>query len=256
MKRVFRARQITLAELKATKLRNNQAVIECANGYTFQFTTDSREAMQDLIGELAVNAETAEWRLLDNTSVTVNAEKLQAFYDECRSRKARRSVMIDAEYVAFKADLPSITVLLKWEAKYAMGFIPMLRLCRYENFSEWIEPKIVEIARRAQWPTLLTEVQTAFERGSASLFVAEDGFVILTPTLLNDAKAVHVWVVWSRGQNTIERYFAELVMLAKDVEAKAITFWSVRRGFERVAPKYGWQKSHTEQQFTVWVKTL
>lgn len=92
----------TRADLRRFWIEAMQLPVKTSDGSVFQFDRDSKELMEEAILGLTASLGTANWRLEDNTEITVNASQLQAYYSELRLLRAQRAVQIDAEYVAKK----------------------------------------------------------------------------------------------------------------------------------------------------------
>lgn len=88
------------------------------NGHAFQFDRDSRELMQFAILGLQTSGGEINWRLDDNSTISVDAVALQNYYDELSAAVALRGLAVDNEYVAFKANGATVRQLIEWRESY------------------------------------------------------------------------------------------------------------------------------------------
>lgn len=109
---------VDVSEIRATWKEIMQYPVEANDGKVFQFDRDSRELIEGAIRALTAVGGTVDWRLDDNTTVTVNAAQLQAYYDELLVNQAVRGVTVDAEYVAYKASGATIGDLKAWRQSH------------------------------------------------------------------------------------------------------------------------------------------
>lgn len=115
----------TLDEIKAAWEQNLEAPIACDDGSVFQFALRDERIMGKTVAGLTANPLlTVEWRRLDNTTVTVNAAALSAYYNECQEKQIQRGFTVDAEYLYYKQNGATLRDLENWKAIYKDGYIP------------------------------------------------------------------------------------------------------------------------------------
>lgn len=122
-----------------------------------------------------------------------------------------------------------------------------------------IKSKVAEISRigaNVNDPTLYQRIEEACLKQQAFLFVSQECFVILRPTT---GPGVLIWVAHSNKAVDRLCYIYEIERFARDINAKHLTFWSNRKGFSRVIPRYGFEARPAEwmgKPITVWTKKL
>ena len=92
------------------------------------------------------------------------------------------------------------------------------------------------------------DVYTCIKAGTAYLHLIYDGedylgFVVTTPVQDYQGSTLHVWAIYSEGQNQAahEAMFNQLDEWAMNINANRITFHTPRKGWERVGEKYGFK---------------
>lgn len=112
----------TRGDLRRCWLETMQVPVQAIDGKVFQFDLDSERLMQNKLIHLQVSGQTTDWRLNDNTTVTVDYTQLKAYFDELLLLRAGRGTVIDAEYMAKKilvaAGQLSIRDLEDWKASH------------------------------------------------------------------------------------------------------------------------------------------
>ncbi|MGH1374497.1 MAG: hypothetical protein ACRBBW_20845 [Cellvibrionaceae bacterium] len=106
-------------------------------------------------------------------------------------------------------------------------------------------PIIEEIGVFAGVPGYSKVVEQWISRGEATLFTEGESFVVLHPRAFGDHLTVIVRAAWSKEGNALEKYQPEIQELAKAVGASKLRFETARVGFDRCAPKLGWEKTLT-----------
>lgn len=109
---------VSTAEIRATWLEVMQYPVAANDGKVFQFDRNSRELIRGAITALTATGITVDWRLDDNSTVTVNAAQLQAYYDELEVNQAIRGLTIDQEYTSFKQNGATVGDLKAWRASH------------------------------------------------------------------------------------------------------------------------------------------
>lgn len=109
-------------------------------------------------------------------------------------------------------------------------------------------PKIKDqVASILQGDDRPEELYAQCRLGNASLFTADDGFVVLRKTECPDTgeKECLVWVAYGSGENMIQRYLAELREIAKSTGCVALVCRTRREGLlELLGPQ--WSMRHAE----------
>lgn len=116
-----------------------------------------------------------------------------------------------------------------------------LQLVNYREHWHSILPGLGEALKPQQegiWPE---DVFADLKAGYSSLFLCEDGFVILRPEPTAGArKRLLVWFAYSSsGSSVIRKYADDIDAIAKMLECQTVEFAdpSARRGYERVLPE-------------------
>jgi hypothetical protein len=95
------------------------------------------------------------------------------------------------------------------------------------------------------------DVYHALRNGAGTLYLvtiddAEVGFVVLRAINDFDGQRLHVWLLHSRSDVDVMAEFSdELDNIARGINATTITFGTTRRGWAKVAPKYGFSVRET-----------
>lgn len=99
---------------------------------------------------------------------------------------------------------------------------------------------------------LFDEVDLDCREERAFLFGNDEVFTILRPRVVDGAKIVEVVVAFAEEPvDALATYIDTIRQLAREIGATQLEFWTARRGFERLAPRLGWEKA-----FTVWRQPL
>jgi hypothetical protein len=131
-----------------------------------------------------------------------------------------------------------------------------LRLADFIDWEPWLGDHIVAIGQDCNRPHLHSSIRRACLNKRAFLFVAPKGFVVLKPRAKDGLKSILVWVAYSKSGTAISDYSDDIENLARETGSSHLDFYTVRRGFDRLAPKLGWSKKHVEGDFSVWRKPL
>lgn len=112
----------------------------------------------------------------------------------------------------------------------------------------YVQPRLLKVKERTKARWIPEDVYAALKAGRSSLHIAEQGvdyvgFVILQPSSDYDGKTLWVWVVFSEGQDLIERYEPQLTGYARKIGAKRLSFSSPRK-WERRLKVFGWSEAH------------
>lgn len=96
-----------------------QLPLAASDGKVFQFDTDSEAVMIKMVKFLKANSPaTTDWRLLDNTTVTVGGTSLEAYYNELALAQAARLVIVDPQYLNYKNNGVTVAELAAWVKAY------------------------------------------------------------------------------------------------------------------------------------------
>jgi hypothetical protein len=90
-------------------------------------------------------------------------------------------------------------------------------------------------------PALPQQIYEACLKKQAFLFVRDRAGCVLKPFIDDGIPAVLVWAAWSERQDGMDEYTEFIRFLSRKIGARFIRFYTVRKGFIRVASKYGWQ---------------
>src|SRR5690554_3944953 len=102
-----------------------------------------------------------------------------------------------------------------------------------------INSKTAEISRigaAVNDSNLFSRIQEACLSKQVFLFMSKDGFVVLKPVT---GPGVLIWVAYSAKKTDRLSYLYELERFAHDINAKHLTFWSNRKGFQKIIPQFG-----------------
>lgn len=112
--------QASNAQIKDARNEILNSPIEI-DGNVFQFDRDSRDIMDAAYVGLQVTGGTVDWRLLDNSTITLNAVQLNGYISQLRQAQAVRGFQIDQQYLAFKANGATLGDLDQWKRSYLLG---------------------------------------------------------------------------------------------------------------------------------------
>lgn len=93
----------SVSEMKLARRRIFDLPIRVSIGLVFQFDAESKLMMESSIALLSGRKSlTMQWRLLDNSSITVNGLSLSAYYEELCMLQGERCFQAHEEYLAFR----------------------------------------------------------------------------------------------------------------------------------------------------------
>ena len=114
-----------------------------------------------------------------------------------------------------------------------------------------------QIARQCGDPNLPREIYEACLNKQAFLFVRDQAGFVLKPLCEDGITGVLIWAAWSTRQDGMDTYLEHIRFLARKIGARWLRFHTVRKGFIRAAPKYGWQRKPDDPDgFMVFEMTL
>ena len=106
-------------------------------------------------------------------------------------------------------------------------------------------------------PNLTQEIYEACLNKQAFLFVRDRAGFVLKPMLEDGIPYVLVWAAWSERHDGLQEYTELVKRLARQIGARWLRFHTVRKGFIRIANRYGWQrKADDADGFMVFEMTL
>lgn len=112
------ARMVSAGAIKAAYLEIMQYPVAAEDGKVFDFDRDSRALMEGAITALTEAGGSVDWRLYDNSTVSVDAAGLQVYLDQLRVNQAMRGLAVDPEYVALKVSGATVGEIKDWKLKY------------------------------------------------------------------------------------------------------------------------------------------
>jgi len=127
-----------------------------------------------------------------------------------------------------------------------------LVMVEWSKYRDKIKIHIDNIGSKANDHELYTNIDKACSNEWAFLFLATDGFVILRPRHQQQTHYIDVSAAYCDSGNALLKYQQHIINLASCGNAKYIEFYTVRKGFNRIAPKYKWQYSGKYQHFVIW----
>lgn len=91
-------------------------------------------------------------------------------------------------------------------------------------------------------PNLPQQIYEACLKKQAFLFVRDRVWWVLKPIDDDGMPGVLVWAACSKRTDGLDEYTEYVKYLSQKIGARFIRFHTVRKGFVRVASKYGWQR--------------
>lgn len=106
-------------EIRAAWLEIMELPVTAGDGKVFQYDLVSERLMKSAVdGWDVAGITTLNWRLNDNTTVTVDKTQLQSYIDQLEIARTLRGFVLDAEYVAFKSNGATKRELANWRKSY------------------------------------------------------------------------------------------------------------------------------------------
>ncbi len=111
----------------------------------------------------------------------------------------------------------------------------------------WIRKGLERILESSRQSWIPEDVYMALKTGSAEAFRAVDlnetvGFVILQKHEAIDCTELFIWAAYTLGDG--RDFYEDVESIARDVGAKRVVFWSNRKGWDRLAQRYGFSPSN------------
>ena len=91
-------------------------------------------------------------------------------------------------------------------------------------------------------PDLPQKIYNACLNKQAFLFVRDGAGCVLKPVVEGGEVGVLIWVAWSSRKDGMALYTDFIKQRAREIDARWIRFHTVRAGFIRVAPRFGWRR--------------
>lgn len=104
-----------------------------------------------------------------------------------------------------------------------------------------IKPSLEEISKLGgNW--IVEDAYCDLKVGKANLYLGIiDGYFIGYIITQHIGHTLHVWAAYSNSHNILQEGLVEIKKLAHESNVDEITFSSYRKGFEKIAPKLGFQ---------------
>jgi hypothetical protein len=90
----------------------------------------------------------------------------------------------------------------------------------------------------------------------AFLFHDSDGYLILRPVASGKKMGVLVYFAFSRSHVAVKSHHDSIEKMCREVDAEFICFYSLRRGFEKIAPSLGYRAIREDELGVHWRKEL
>jgi hypothetical protein len=90
------------------------------------------------------------------------------------------------------------------------------------------------------------QIYEACLKKQAFLFVRDRAWFVLKPVSDGGTPGVLVWAAFSERTDGLDEYTEFVKFLSRKINTKFIRFHTVRKGFIRVAGKYGWQQKDND----------
>lgn len=108
----------------------------------------------------------------------------------------------------------------------------------YAKWRDKLLPLIEQTERRNQHE-FARQIDEALLKGSASLFLVDDGFFVLEPKIREGVLHVCVLFAFSFVRGAADRQLPVIEMLAKEVGAQKLLFWTAVKKLHSVLIKHG-----------------
>ncbi|MBX2809514.1 MAG: hypothetical protein KTR20_12890 [Cellvibrionaceae bacterium] len=96
----------------------NEMPLKVADGNIFQFDQWSEKIMKKAAENLSA-VQSIDWRLLDNSTVSVDAASLHNYFNECEALQFSRAQLVDVETQHFKNHGATLRELENWRLSYS-----------------------------------------------------------------------------------------------------------------------------------------
>lgn len=123
---------------------------------------------------------------------------------------------------------------------------------------DFVRQGLREIERINGIAGLADEIAERAASGKAFLFAKEDNrFLICSPQPRGNTYALLIEAAWCKAGDGFTEHHPLVEKLAADIDCKYIEFHTTRKGFERVAPRYGYIRcGHNERGQMIWRRPL
>lgn len=118
--------------------------------------------------------------------------------------------------------------------------------------------KIQRLGELNNYPQLISQVDKALSKGKATLFSNEDlGIVVAKPIFYKSQFGMLIWVaIGGNRKDAIASFLPHFEIIAKRSKGEFIMFETRRKGFKRLAPKFGFTETHPRDGFFVFKKEV
>ena len=116
--------------------------------------------------------------------------------------------------------------------------------------------KIKRLGERSAYPNLINEVEDSLIRGNAVIASNDDMGTVVFRAVYHDGElGMLVWVaIGGNCRNAIANYLPKFEVMARRGYGKFIMFETRRKGFRRLAPKFGFTETRPRDGFFVFKK--
>ncbi len=121
---------------------------------------------------------------------------------------------------------------------------------------DWVlvEEKCNQIGKQANIPDLFQTVKKHLIEQTSFALHNHDGFVIVRPLVIDNKKTLQVEVAYSTSKKGCLKYQESIERLAAYLDCIQVEFYTVRKGFDRLAPRLGYVKVPCREHFILWRK--
>ena len=113
-----------------------------------------------------------------------------------------------------------------------------------------ITSKLLELTHRAAIdsgsPELLIEIQSACHKKQAFCFMSDDSLIVLRPRMKDGIPYVVVWLGVSTRSDGLVRHTPAVQELTRQIGGRWAEFYTVRKGFIRIAKRLGFERKEDE----------
>ena len=104
-----------------------------------------------------------------------------------------------------------------------------------------IKPSLNDMANKSEnW--IVEDAYADLITGTAHLYLTiKDNVFVGYVILQNISNNIHIWAAYGESDNILQEGLNEIIKLAKQNKFKEITFTSNRKGWNKVAPKLGFE---------------
>ena len=122
----------------------------------------------------------------------------------------------------------------------------------WSKYREFLKPEIDKIGVKANDPKFYTYIDKACSNEWAFLFLSPGGFVVLQPRQQREVSYIDIVAAHCIEGDAIPKYLSFILTLASKGKAQYLRFYTVRKGFDKVALKHGFNKAGYHRNFAIW----